>query len=160
MCGTHATVRSLIGELVRGTTQVTVADMEAGLEHLSRGTPRHVDTIVAVIEPYFKSLETGRRITELAAELGVPRIYAVANKVQTEEDEEAIRAFCDRHGLRLIARIPHDEVFVAADRAGRAPLDLAPESRGVREIARLAQLLEPRAESGNAHGGDGVAGRS
>ena len=142
MCRTHATVRSMLGELVGAMTGVTVADMEAGLEHLSRGTPRHVDTIVAVIEPYFKSLETGRKVHEFAAELGVPHVYAVANKVQTDEDEDAIRSFCDRHGLRLLASIPHDPAFMAADREGRAPIDLAPESPGIREIARLGLLLE------------------
>ena len=134
-------MRSLIGELVGATTGVTVADMEAGLEHLSRGTPRHVDTIVAVIEPYFKSLETGRKVYEFATELGVPHVYAVANKVLTTEDADAMRAFCDRHALRLLASIPHDEAFMAADRAGMAPIDLAPESRGIREIRKLAELL-------------------
>lgn len=158
MCGIHATVRSLLGELVGATTGVTVADMEAGLEHLSRGTPRHVDTIVAVIEPYFKSLETGRKICELAGELGVPQIFAVANKVHSEEDGRAIRAFCERHGLHLLVEIPHDETFAAADRAGRAPLDVAPEARGVVEITRLAELLEPQASNGRSD--DGVAGRS
>src|SRR3989304_281872 len=122
MCGTHATVRSLIGELVGAATGVTVADMEAGLEHLSRGTPRHMDTIVAVIEPYFKSLETGRKAYELARELGVPRVHVVANKVRTTEDADSIRAFCDRHGLRLLASVPYDEAFLAADRGGKAPL--------------------------------------
>jgi CO dehydrogenase maturation factor len=142
MCGTHATVRSLIGELVGAATGVTVADMEAGLEHLSRGTPRHMDTIVVVIEPYFKSLETGRKAYELARELGVPRVHVVANKVRTAEDADSIRAFCDRHGLRLLATIPFDEAFLAADREGKAPLDLAPRSPGIDEIGRLAQLLE------------------
>lgn len=132
----------MLGELVGATTGVTVADMEAGLEHLSRGTPRHVDTIVAVIEPYFKSLETGRKVCEFAAELGVPHVYAVANKVQSGEDKDAIRSFCDRHGLRLMAAVPHDAAFMAADREGKAPIDLAPDSPGVREIARLASLLE------------------
>lgn len=131
-----------MGELVGAATGVTVADMEAGLEHLSRGTPRHMDTIVAVIEPYFKSLETGRKIHELAMELNVPRVYAVANKVQTAEDADAIRAFCDRHGLRLLASIPYDEAFLAADREGKAPFDLAPHARGVEGIVHLAGLLE------------------
>ena len=39
-----------------------VADMEAGLEHLKRGTLEHADTLLVVVEPYFKSLETGRRM--------------------------------------------------------------------------------------------------
>lgn len=147
MCRTHATVRSLIGELVGATTGVTVADMEAGLEHLSRGTPRHVDTILAVIEPYFKSLETGRKIYEFASELGVPHVYAVANKVQTTEDEDAIRGFCNRHELRLLASVSHDEAFMVADREGKAPIDLDPQSRGIREIERLAQLLEETGRS-------------
>lgn len=142
MCGTHATVRSLIGELVGAATGVVVADMEAGLEHLSRGTPRHMDTIVAVIEPYFKSLETGRKVHELAMELNVPRVYAVANKVRTAEDVDAIHAFCDRHGLRLLTSIPYDETFLTADREGKAPFDLTPHARGVEEIVRLAGLLE------------------
>lgn len=148
MCATHATVRSLIRELVSAATQVTVADMEAGLEHLSRGTPRYVDAIVAVIEPYFKSLETGRKICELAAEIGVPQIFAVANKVHSEEDGRAIRAFCERHGLQLLAEIPYDETFVAADRVGKAALDLAPQSSGIREIERLARVLGPASEGG------------
>ncbi|MDR7482225.1 MAG: hypothetical protein QN183_03310 [Armatimonadota bacterium] len=135
-------MRSLIAALVGAATATTVADMEAGLEHLSRGTPRHVDTIVAVIEPYFKSLETGRKICDLAAELGVPRIFAVANKVQGAEDAEAVRAFCGRHGLRLLGTIPYDAALVGADRQGRAPLDVAPEAHGVQAIAHLAALLE------------------
>jgi CO dehydrogenase maturation factor len=134
-------VRSLIGELVKASSGVTIADMEAGLEHLSRGTPRHVDTIVAVVEPYFKSLETGRKVYDLAAELGVPRVVAVANKVRTVDDRDAIQAFCERHGLRLLATIPHDEVFMTADREGRAPVDLDPGAPGVSEITRLVQLL-------------------
>jgi CO dehydrogenase maturation factor len=141
MCRTHATVRSLVGELVKASTGVTIADMEAGLEHLSRGTPRHVDTIVAVIEPYFKSLETGRKVHELAAELNISRVYAVANKVRSPEDEGAIREFCDRHGLRLLTMIPYDDAFMVADRDGKAPIDQAPHSRGVTEIARLVELL-------------------
>lgn len=145
MCRTHATVRSVIGALVGGTRGTAVADMEAGLEHLSRGTPRHADTIVAVLEPYFKSLETGRKISTLAQELGVPRIYAVANKVQSADDEAAVEAFCARHGLTLIGSVPYDPVFLDADRAGRAPLDLAPEAPGVSAIARVARRLEAAA---------------
>lgn len=91
MCRTHATVRSLLATLVETAAETTVVDMEAGLEHLSRGTPRHVDTILTVVEPYFKALETGRRICELARELGIPNVHVVANKVQDPADEDALR---------------------------------------------------------------------
>ena len=64
---------------------VTVVDMEAGLEHLSRGTDRHVDTLLVVLEPYFKALETARRCAELGRELGIPRVWGVANKLRGPE---------------------------------------------------------------------------
>lgn len=142
MCRTHATVRSLLGALVDAAPGVTVTDMEAGLEHLGRGTARHADALIAVVEPYFKSLETGRKVAEFSQELGVARVYALANKVQSSEDEEAIHEFCARAGLRVIGTVPYDSTFVAADRQGRGALDVAPWSPGVQEIARLAAVLE------------------
>ncbi|MFN2433208.1 MAG: cobyrinic acid a,c-diamide synthase, partial [Gemmatimonadota bacterium] len=72
MCGAHATVRGLLGELVTktGNGGDVVVDMEAGLEHLSRGTGKHVSRFVAVLEPYYRSMETARRVAALAEELG------------------------------------------------------------------------------------------
>ena len=69
MCGAHATVRGLLGELVARSAngRDIIVDMEAGLEHLSRGTGRHVSRFLAVVEPYYRSMETARRIVELAA---------------------------------------------------------------------------------------------
>ena len=55
-------MRHVIGALLEQESTVTVVDMEAGLEHLSRGTGRHVDTLVVTLEPYYKSLETARRL--------------------------------------------------------------------------------------------------
>src|SRR5919198_1076676 len=141
MCRAHATVRGLLGEIVGGAADVAVADMEAGLEHLSRGTPRHVDTLVAVLEPYYRSLETGARVLELARELGIARAWAVANKVQTDEDGQAIEAFCRARGLSLLASIPHDEAILEADRHGGALIDRAPEALSVRAIGKVADRL-------------------
>jgi CO dehydrogenase maturation factor len=53
MCGAHATVRGFLGEIVARaeSDRHIIVDMEAGLEHLSRGTGRHVSLLVAVLEP-------------------------------------------------------------------------------------------------------------
>ena len=103
MCRNHATVRSLLAELVGSSRGPTVADMEAGLENFSRGTPRHVDTLLVVMEPYFRSLETAGRAFELGRELGIPSISAVANKVRNAEDKQAIRDFCTAHAIPVSA---------------------------------------------------------
>ena len=89
MCASHRAVRGLIVELT-GYGKHTVTDMEAGLEHLKRGTAKNVDMMLIVVEPYYRSLEAGMRTFKLATELKIPHLYAVSNKVRTEADREAI----------------------------------------------------------------------
>jgi CO dehydrogenase maturation factor len=144
MCGAHATVRGLLGELVTRPALADcdlVVDMEAGLEHLSRGTGKHVSAFLAVLEPYFRSMETVRRIAGLAGELGVADVQVVVNKVRTPDDRAAIAGFCETHGLRVVAEIPFDPQLADAERSGRPPVEAVPESIAVRAIAGLAAGL-------------------
>ena len=141
MCRNHATVRSLLAQLVGASTGPTVADMEAGLENFSRGTPRHVDALLVVMEPYFRALETGARAAELGRELGIPRIEALANKARTPEDETAVQEFCDARGIPIAGRVPFDEAVLAAERGGRALLDASPGSPVVLALDRVALSL-------------------
>ena len=148
MCGAHATVRGLLGELVASpaTDRDIVVDMEAGLEHLSRGTGRHVSRFLAVVEPYYRSMETARRIAELATELGIGEVDAVANKVRDAADRQAITDFCAAHSLPVIGEIPYDETLVASERAGVPPIEADPSGPAVDAVRRLAQTLRSGAE--------------
>src|SRR5688500_5543197 len=143
MCRAHATVRGFVGEIVarQNDERDIVIDMEAGLEHMSRGTGRHVTHFLAVLEPYFRSMETARRVAALAAELGVPGVIAVANKVKDAEDREAVRAFCATHGLHLAAEVPYDPALLEAERAGQTPIDYQPDAPAVAAIQALADKL-------------------
>jgi CO dehydrogenase maturation factor len=118
-----------------------LVDMEAGLEHLSRSTTSNSDVMLVIAEPYYKSLETAVRVKEMATELGIPRIYLVANKVRGERDAEAMEAFCARHGVTIIASIPYDEQVAESSMIPAAPLDYCPEASGVAAIAGLATRL-------------------
>src|SRR5919198_2820610 len=120
----HATVRSVIQA---SDDDVCILDTEASPEHLSRGTARYADAFYAVVEPYYKSLETGRRMSELAKDLGLPRVGVIANKVRDDRELEAVREFAERHGLDVVGVIPYDERLPEAERAGAAPLDFAPD---------------------------------
>ena len=106
MCASHRAVRGLIVELT-GYGKHTVTDMEAGLEHLKRGTAKNVDMMLIVVEPYYRSLEAGMRTFKLATELKIPHLYAVSNKVRTEADREAIETFCQQHSMPIITTIPY-----------------------------------------------------
>jgi CO dehydrogenase maturation factor len=134
-------VRGVLGGLVAGASRTTIVDLEAGLEHLSRGTARHVETLLVVGEPYFKSLETASRSFALARDLGIPNVRMVGNKVRTLRDEEIVREFAARHGLPLAAVVPYDEAVVAADERGSALIEHRPDAPSVVVIRRLAADL-------------------
>jgi CO dehydrogenase maturation factor len=131
-------VRGVLNGLVADTTRTTIVDLEAGLEHLSRGTARHVDTLLIVGEPYFKSLETASRSFALARDLGIERIRRIANKIRTPRDEETVRDFAGRHGLTVAGVVPYDEAVVAADERGTALIEYQPQAPSVTAIRQLA----------------------
>src|SRR5262245_48033464 len=143
MCRAHATVRGVLNGLVAETGRLAIVDLEAGLEHLSRGTARHVDTMLVVAEPYFKSLETARRSFILARELGVPDVHLVANKVRASSEETAIRDFAGRHELPVLAVVPWDDAVAEADRRGVALLEAGASAPSVRAIRDVANRLLP-----------------
>lgn len=121
--------------------KLTLVDMEAGLEHLKRGTPRHTQVLVVIAEPYFRSAETALRTARLGVELGIPTVWAVGNKLRDDRDREIIEGVFQGSGIDVRALVPFDEAVVDADRQGAALLDVAPDSPGVRAISSLADDL-------------------
>jgi len=160
MCASHRAVRGVITEM-SAYGEFTVTDMEAGLEHLKRGTAANVDTMLVVVEPYYRSLEAGARTASLSAELEIPNIFIVANKVKTEADKVAIDQFCEQHELSIIGYVPLEEQFIEAERQAQAPIDFDPKCAGTKaiyEIAlKLAELdiekrsLQPLPDKANAY---------
>ncbi len=131
-------MRSVIEAASESRQDVCILDTEASPEHLSRGTAQYADAMLVVVEPYFKSLETGRRMAVLGNDLGLPRVAIVANKVRDEQEREAVDQFVRRHGLELAGVVPYDPSFQGAERAGRAPLDFAPDAPAVAAIDAIA----------------------
>lgn len=142
-CSSHAVARGVTGHLVAEADAV-ILDMEAGLEHLGRGTTEHVDMLLIVADPYYRALETASRIHKLAGELGIPQLAVVANRVRTPAEAEAVASYCRNHQLELLAVVPYDETILDAEMAGAAPLDHVPASPAVHAVAGLAAILRSR----------------
>ena len=134
MCSSHTAVREVIHAAMTEGNQMTILDTEASLELLKRGTPKYVDTMFVVVEPYYRSLEAAGRFFRLAKELGVEKVYAIANKVQNTDDEAAIRQFCTAINLPVSAIIPFDTQITEADLKGQSIMDYAAESKAVGAI--------------------------
>ncbi len=137
----HATVRSVIEVASDAPQDVCILDTEASPEHLSRGTARYADTMLTVVEPYFKSMETARRMTVLARDLGLKHVALIANKIRDDGERAAVEEFAADRGIDIAAVIPYDERLPEAERARAAPLDYAPDGPAVAAIEELAETL-------------------
>jgi len=122
-------VRSILGAAIEEEADVTLVDMEAGLEHLSRsgGTLAYADVLLVIMEPSRKSILTAGRTIVLAAELGIPRVYGVGNKAELPDDVEFFQTVSAEYNVPLAGIIPTDPDVIEADRSG---VPLAP-GRGV-----------------------------
>lgn len=129
---------------------VVVADMEAGLEHLSwaGGTLRHVDILLVVLQPTTKVLLTAARTHRLAVDLGIPRIAFVANRA-SDDDRNRLEAFARERGGQVLGWVPEDGAVRRADKASACILDTDPEAPSVVAIAALAVSLETELSAGS-----------
>ena len=141
LCSAHAAGSALLAELGTRPDTWTIMDLEASPEHLSRGTARHADVIILVAEPYFRSLEAVRLQARLASELPDVLLGAVANKLRSDGDAEAVAEFIQGLGLPLWGRIPWSDDVTAADRDRLAVIDAAPDGAVVAAIGETLRTL-------------------
>jgi CO dehydrogenase maturation factor len=123
---------------------VVLADMEAGLEHLSIGTLRYIDLLMVVVQPTLKTMMTADRAHKLAIQLGIPEIAFIGNRIRQPSDRDQLQAFARDHGCELIVEIPEDDEVRFADARSACLLDTAPDSTTVQAVGRLADYLEGR----------------
>lgn len=126
-CPENTFLKALLSHVLLNPDEVVVVDMEAGLEHLGRGTAGSVDGLLVVVEPSLRSLETLARIRRLASDIGIRRIWPVANKVASAEEHRFLASHLPDDVL--IGCLPYSEGIVRANR-GEATLDeVEPEVR-------------------------------
>jgi CO dehydrogenase maturation factor len=113
-CAANTVLRSLIRHLVVDCDEALVLDMEAGLEHLGRGTAEGVDVMLIVTDANAKSLETARVIARMARESGVPNIFVAGNRIGSEDEKRILSAFAQETMSRLIGIIPFDPAVMKA----------------------------------------------
>ena len=123
VCPEHVMLKRIINHLMLRSNDVVVLDMEAGLEHLGRGTTSGMDEFVVVIEPGARSVQTYKNVKRLANDLGVKQVRVVANKVRSADDEEYIRSKIPADDL--LGFIHYNSEVIDADRQGRSPYDFS-----------------------------------
>ena len=138
VCPEHVMLKAILSSLTYRKNDVVIMDMEAGLEHLGRGTAANMDQFIVVIEPGARSVQTYRNGKRLAADLGVKRVRVVANKLRTEEDEAFIRSVIPAEDL--LGCIHFNPQIMDADRQGKSPYDFSPAA--MEEIRNIKKILD------------------
>jgi CO dehydrogenase maturation factor len=139
-CPQSVLLRRLLDHLVLDRDEAVIIDLEAGLEHLGRRSAQAADALLVVVDPSRASLDTALRIRHLAAEIGITRVLAVANRVRSEDDQAYIAAHLD--GIPLVGVIPFSQALAEAERQGAEAAGRDPAV--AQAITRLADELESR----------------
>ena len=138
VCPEHVMLKAVLSSLTYRKNDVVIMDMEAGLEHLGRGTAQGMDQFIVVIEPGARSVQTYRNVKRLASDLGIRQVRVVANKIRDEGDEEFIRNSIPAEDL--LGFIHYNADIIDADRQGKSPYDFSPAA--IEEIRKIKAILD------------------
>ena len=138
VCPEHVMLRRIISHLMLRSTDVVIMDMEAGLEHLGRGTCESMEQFIVVIEPGARSVQTYKNVKRLAEDLGVSQVRVVANKVRDEEDEQFIKERIPAEDL--LGFVHYNSEVIDADRKGCSPYDFSQSATD--EIRKIKETID------------------
>lgn len=137
-CPESALLRRLLKHLVVERDEVVIVDMEAGIEHLTRGTAEGVDAFIVVVEPGQRSVQTANTVKDLAKGLGVKEVFVVANKVRNDADITFLKD--NIKGMNLLGALKFNQSVMDADISGISPFDRAPDM--VKEVQEIKKKLQ------------------
>ena len=137
ICPESTLLRNLVRQIVLGRDEAVVMDMEAGLEHLGRGTAKAVDHLIVIVEPGRRSIETARQVKKLAGDIGLEKVSLVGNKIRSASD----KAYLSEHmpDFRFLGFLPFTDQIIAADLEGLPPFEKDPD--GLRTAKEIVAAL-------------------
>jgi CO dehydrogenase maturation factor len=139
-CPENVLLKNLVRHLLVQREEALIIDMEAGLEHLGRGSTGYVDALIVVVEPGQRAINTAKQIKKLGDDLHIKKIMVVGNKVTSDQDRRIIE-----EGLSEFAVLGHmsfNPMIVQADREGKSPYDI--DGKIVEEVRAILTELEKR----------------
>lgn len=142
-CPENALVKRLLKHLILSKEEALIMDMEAGIEHLGRGTVKEMDLLVIVLEPGMRSIKVAEQIKKLGHELGITRFGAVLNKVQDKNrDEKIIGDRLSALSIPILGSIPFNQNLVQADLEGLPPYSMTGNDDVLDEISKISSRIE------------------
>ena len=135
-CYVNGVLKAQIDKYV-GNYRYMVIDNEAGLEHISRGTLPHVDTLLLVSDCSRRGIQAVARIAEMVGELELkPQTMSlIVNRAPNGQLSDGVREEIEKHHLNLLGVLPQDDAVYEADCDGK-PSAHVPEDSPVKTALR------------------------
>lgn len=143
--GCYCYVNRLLTQILDRLSQnyeITLMDMTAGLEHLSRRTNRNVDMLIIVVDASRAAFEAALRIRDLAKEVHIEfkKIVVIGNRFPAGMEED-LREKLESEGLELIGMIPSDDELSRVNYQGTPLTELSADSPAVQAVETIAEKL-------------------
>ena len=128
-----------------GNYRYMVIDNEAGLEHISRGTLPHVDTMLLISDCSRRGVQAVGRIAEMIRELELKpgTMKLIINRAPGGKLNAGVAEEIKRYDLDLVGVLPQDELVYEYDCEGKPSSqvpDSAPVKQAMEEIMRKLGL--------------------
>lgn len=133
-CPENNVLRRMLTKLLLSPSQVVLLDMEAGVEHLGRGTIAGVDHLLIIVIPSQSSIRTAYKIKTLAKDVKIPRISFVGNLIEDDSDKEFLLSNLDE---KPIAYFPNAASIRKAERDGTPILEITNDVTGPQKELRM-----------------------
>ena len=127
-CAPNTLLKATLAHLIVFSSQWVLVDLEAGVEHLGRGTISSVDGLVVVSEPSIRGLQTASRISSMARDLGLKKQALVLNRA-----EKDFQPAPELELPPLAARIPYLQSLKERQQQSSSVLDL-PDRESMDEL--------------------------
>lgn len=139
-CPENVLLKNLVRHLLVQPEEALIIDMEAGLEHLGRGSTGYVDALIIVVEPGQRAINTARQIKKLGEDLHIKQIMIVGNKVTSDQDRKIIEEGLSE--FPILGHMSFNPKIIQADREGRSPYDI--DTKVVEEVRTILTELEKK----------------
>jgi CO dehydrogenase maturation factor len=139
-CPENVLLKNLVRHLLVQREEALIIDMEAGLEHLGRGSTGYVDALIIVVEPGQRAMNTARQIRKLGEDLKIKNMMIVGNKVNSEEDRRLIEEHLS--DFPILGHMSFNPKILQADREGKSPYDI--DEKIKEEVEVILKELEKR----------------
>ncbi len=118
-CPENVLLKRLFKHLVVDRDEVIILDMEAGIEHLGRGTCESVDILIVVIEPGKRSVQTALAVKKMALDLGIKSLYIVLNKISSQEERDIL--YLSLKDFNVLGELPFSQKVKDSDLKNYSP---------------------------------------